>query len=265
MRRDSVLNTFKVAFVLCLICSLLVSAAAVILRPYQAANQAQEMRKHILSVAGLREANKSIDKVFEERVEPRVVNLAEGTYNDNIDPATYDQREAANDPQQSDPVPREEDIARIGRREKNSLVYLVTDDAGKLDQIVLPIRGYGLWSTLRGFLSLDADGRTIRGLTFYEHKETPGLGGEVDNPDWKRKWSDPQHAKFAFDEHGNVRIEVVRGEVPEGDPNREYRVDGLSGATLTTRGVSNMLHYWLSDDGFGPFLARLRNSGGQHG
>ena len=73
-----------------------------------------------------------------------------------------------------------------------TLVYELRDDAGALDLVVLPVHGLGLWSILYGFVALDADLETIRGLTYYEHKETPGLGGEVDNPRWKSLWKRPQ-------------------------------------------------------------------------
>ncbi|MCH7989393.1 MAG: NADH:ubiquinone reductase (Na(+)-transporting) subunit C, partial [Planctomycetes bacterium] len=175
----------------------------------------------------------------------------------------FDQRKASKDPHQSKTLSSENDPAVLKRREKYSFVYLVKKTDGSLDQVVLPIRGYGLWSTLYGFLALDADTTTIRGLTFYEHMETPGLGGEVDSPKFKDQWKDPDNPKLAFDENWNVAIEVIKGKVTPNDPQRQHKADGLSGATITTRGVSNMLQYWLGEDGFGPFLKTIR-AGGDH-
>ena len=107
-----------------------------------------------------------------------------------------------------------------------------------------------------GFLALDADLRTIRGFGFYEHGETPGLGGEVDNPLWKSQWQ----GKLAFDEAWETRITVLKGKVNPNNPNAQFQVDGLSGATITARGVRDLLKFWLGEDGFGPFLAKMRIS-----
>ncbi len=122
--------------------------------------------------------------------------------------------------------------------------------------LVLPVEGYGLWSTLYGFIALEADLTTIRGITFYQHGETPGLGGEVDNPNWKRKWV----GRKAFGPEGEVKIHVVKGLAgpPSEDP---YEVDGLSGATITSRGVSHLVQFWLGEQGFGPFLEKLEQKG----
>ena len=257
MQRDSIKNTFFIATSVCVFWSVLVSAAAVLLRPYQEANKVEERRRNILVAAGLYDENVPLEELFQQ-VEPKIVDLETGEY---VDPSQlglgeYDQRAAARDPELSVPIPPEADLAGLKRREKYAFVYLIKKN-GKLDQIVLPIKGKGLWSTLYGFLSLDADLRTIHGITFYEHAETPGLGGEVDNPSWKAKW----RGKRAFDDEGKVRIEVIRGTVDSGRPEAEYQVDGLAGATLTSRGVSHLVQFWLGENGFGPYLARLAKQG----
>lgn len=132
------------------------------------------------------------------------------------------------------------------------------DAQGQLQKIILPVHGYGLWSTLYGFLALKGDANTVIGLGFYEHAETPGLGGEVDNPQWKAKWS----GKQVFDAQGKIAIRVTKAAAPEGDPKAIHDVDALSGATLTSNGVNNLVHFWLGDDGFGPYLQKVRNGGG---
>lgn len=260
MPRESVGHTFLVAAVLCIVCSLLVSAAAVGLRPQQEANAEREKNKNILRVAGLWDdeiaaQGGDVDKIFEEQVEARIVDLETGDYvsKEVVDPKTYNQNEAASNPAMSVAIDDQADIAGIGRREKYSFVYLVQKD-GKLDQVVLPVNGKGLWSTLYGFISLDSDINTIRGLTFYKHGETPGLGGEVDNPAWKALWE----GKKAFNSAGEVEIEVIKGTVNPASPDADHEVDGLSGATITSRGVTNLLRYWLGTDGFGPYLDKLR-------
>jgi Na+-transporting NADH:ubiquinone oxidoreductase subunit C len=120
---------------------------------------------------------------------------------------------------------------------------------GEVSSIILPVWGKGLWSTLYGYMAIDAsDFSTVQGLTYYEHGETPGLGGEVDNPAWKQKWV----GRRIFD-GARVAIEVIKGSAPPA-AEAPYKIDGLSGATLTSRGVSYMLKFWFGDDGYGPFL-----------
>lgn len=258
MQRDSVLGTFTVALVLCVVCSLLVSGAAVGLKSIQTENRLLDKKKNVLLAAGLYDASKSIDEAF-GAVEARVVNLETGEYvegakiEDALDVTTYDQVKAAKDPKWSVTIPTGEDLGGIKRRERYSFVYLVKKD-GAIDQVVVPINGKGLWSTLYGFLALDKDLLTIRGITFYEHKETPGLGGEVDNPKWKAQWV----GKKLFDEPaGKPVIQVLKGNVDPTSPNVEHQVDGLAGATITARGVGNLVRYWLGNGAFGPYIEKL--------
>jgi len=262
MSRDSIANTILVTFVLCVVCSVLVSGAAVGLHTRQELNKELEKKRNILAVAGILEKGNSIEEQFKV-VEERIVNIETAEYVDKseIDPATFDQRAAAKDPNLSLKIPREDDLAGIKRREKYSAVYLINHPDGTLDQVILPVYGKGLWSTLYGFVAVDSDGNTIRGLTFYEQGETPGLGGEVENPGWKKLWA----GKKIY-ENGAVQIEVIKGTVLPESPGSEYKVDGLSGATITSRSVTHLLHYWLGDNGFGPLLKKLKAAkGGQHG
>ncbi len=254
MQRDSMQNTFIVATSVCVFWSVLVSTAAVMLRPLQEANKVEERKRNILLAAGLYDENQPLDELFKQ-VDAKIVDLETGEYKTDLDPEQFDQRASAKDPELSKAIEAGIDKAKIKRREKYSFVYLVEKD-GKPDQVVLPINGKGLWSTLYGFISLGADMRTIRGITFYEHGETPGLGGEVDNDRWKAQWN----GKFAFDEDGEVKIEVIRGTVDPGQETAAYQIDGLAGATITARGVSNLVQYWLGDDGFGAFLVKQRAS-----
>jgi Na+-transporting NADH:ubiquinone oxidoreductase subunit C len=278
MSRDSVGHTIKVAFVLCVVCSVLVSGAAVTLRPLQQANQERERKSNILAAAGLREESRAVgtDEFYRQRVIERIVDLETGQYVDEPAPEDFNQRRAGRDPAQSIRVPGEIDLARVRQRERHSFVYLVRNSQGEVDQVVLPIRGYGLWSTLWGFLSLDAasiaqspEEISVRGITYYEHGETPGLGGEVDNPRWKDKWRED---KRVYDADWKVLLRVERGAVDPDDEQAEYKVDGLSGATITANGVTNMIAYWFGDHGFKPFLknahdrpAMLAAEGGNDG
>ena len=260
MPKETIGKTFLVALLLCVVCSVLVSAAAVYLRPTQAANKNLDRKKNILMAAGLLKEGQSVEEAFKS-IEPKVVDLATGEYVVDIDAVSYDQRRAAREPSASEVIPPSEDIASVRRKAKRASVYLIYR-GDEVRKIILPLHGLGLWSTLYGFVAIDArDLNTIRGLVYYEHGETPGLGGEVDNPAWKALWN----GKQVFDQDGKVRIEVVKGKVVPNRPETRYQVDGLSGATITSRGVSNMLRYWLGEDGFGPYLDRLKARGARHG
>ncbi|MEM1411201.1 MAG: Na(+)-translocating NADH-quinone reductase subunit C [Pseudomonadota bacterium] len=258
-------DTRKVIFValtLCLVCASVVSAAAVMLRPLQDANSALDRKKNILVAAGLLETGagaepERIEALFAERVETRLVDLQSGEFDTSIEADSFDPRAAALDPERSLKLDKSEDIAGIGRRAKLAPVYLVRDDRGDLDQLVIPVHGYGLWSTMYGYLSLRSDLNTVAGITFYEHGETPGLGGEIENPAWQALWVDKQ----VYGTSGAPELRVIKGAVPAGAAGAEHQVDGISGSTLTGKGVSNLVTYWLGDSGFGPFLERIRETG----
>lgn len=264
-KNDSIIKTLVVATVLCLVCSVIVSTAAIGLKPLQQANKSLDKKRNILVAAGVYDAlsvgklsAKEVEASFQQ-IEPRIVNLQTGEFVSDIDAASYDQRKAAKDPAQNVVLDGAIDIAKIKRRAQNALVYLVKDDKGKVKSLILPMHGYGLWSTMYGFLALEADTKTVVGLKFYQQAETPGLGGEVDNPAWLALWK----GKQVFDEQWQVDIAVAKGGVDPHSAKAAHRVDGLSGATLTSNGVSNLLQYWLSDDAFGVFLKRFRQQGGQ--
>lgn len=257
MQRDSIANTFLVATSLCVVCSVLVSSASVGLRPLQEANKVRERQRNILKAAGLYDSSQPLDELYEQVIEPRLVDLETGEYADEsvVDPESFDQRSAAKDPALSVELASDSGLSGFKRREKYSFVYLVRDDQGELEQVVLPVYGKGLWSTCYGFVALEGDLQTIRGITFYEHGETPGLGGEIENPAWTDKWKDKQ----AFCEDKPC-IEVIRGAVDPNSSAASHQVDGIAGATITSRGVSNLVRYWLGDNAFGPFLKKLGSS-----
>jgi len=243
------------AAVVCLVCAVFVSASAVSLKERQDANAFLDKQRNVLIAAGLatddeKLSTEEIQKRFGP-IESVVVDLATGDELDDVDPETFDQRIESVDPATS--VEVERNLAGVVRVPERALVYRMEDN-GELGLVILPVEGKGLWSTLYGFLALDADLRTIKGITFYEHKETPGLGGEVDNPRWKALWKDRQ----AFEDGGTEPvIEVIRGRAGPAaeDP---HRVDGLSGATMTGRGVSHFVQFWLGEEGFGTYLDALR-------
>ncbi len=254
----SALYVLGFAAAVCVVCAVIVSSAAVALKEKQEINSALFRRENVLVAAGLVAPGEEVEseevaRRFNERIEAHVIDLETGEYVPGIDPLTFDQRKATTDPATSERAPR--NPAQIQRLPNHALVYEVRDASGNLEMVVLPVEGKGLWSTLYGFLALRSDLQTIQGLTFYEHGETPGLGGEVDNPRWKALWE----GRKAFDDSGDVQIAVVKG--PAGPPMEDpFEVDGLSGATITSRGVTNLVQFWLGPQGFGPYLDRLREA-----
>lgn len=256
--KDSVAHTITVAVLVSLACSVLVSTAAIILKPMQEQNQERYRQRIVLEVAGLYEPGMDVAESFAQ-IEPKLVDLETGEYVDATDPGGFDFVAAAGDPQLGLRLPEEQDIAGIQRRARTMPVYLVRSN-GEVDQVILPVYGKGLWSTLYGYLALDDDGSTVRGLRFYEHAETPGLGDQIDKDAWRDQWFE----KRLFDETGALRIEVVRGTVLRG-PDAIHQVDGLSGATMTARGVMNLVRYWAGSHGYGPYLDRLKEQGDDDG
>ena len=255
MQPHSTGYTFMFAAGVCLVCSLFVSGAAVSLKDRQEANKVLDRQKKVLTVAGLIEDGASpepakVQTLFDDNIVAKVVNMETGTYDDAVNATTFDQRKAASDPETSDVAPANK--AKVKRMPEHTVVYCVKSGGG-CAQYILPIQGAGLWSTLYGYLSVDSDAVTIRGITFYEHGETPGLGGEVDNVKWKASW-----AGRKIGDGNDIRIHVKKGKAGSAadDP---YAVDGLSGATLTSNGVTNALSFWLGEDAFGPYLKNLKS------
>ena len=278
MQRDSIANTLVVAAGVCLVCSLFVSTAAVGLRDLQQKNIALDMKKNILQAAGFSSvqlaSSGDVESLYDSRVEPIIIDLATGERaadklvsmddkfsSDQQALADYDQIKTAKDAKSleeglSRKLTAEENTAGVSNVEIYSHVYLVKGEDGRISKYVFPVRGKGLWSILKGFIAVDNDFDTIAGLTYYEHAETPGLGGEVDAKWWKDLWRDPDNPKKIFGDDGNVVIEVVKGAA---EPSDEYAVDGLSGATITSRGVTNMLKFWMGPQGFGPFIEKQKS------
>lgn len=248
------------AAAVCVVCSIFVAGSAVALKDKQDRNSVLDKQKQVLKVAGLLEEDESIAdaevaKRFEANLVPRLVTLETGEYDDAGDVAGFDQEKASKDPATSAKAPAG-NAAKVQRVPNQALIYQLVASDKTVKALIIPVEGKGLWSTLKGFIALDVDTTTVQGLTFYSHKETPGLGGEVDNPKWKALWP----GRKVFDEQWKPKLTVVKGQAgpPADDP---FRVDGLSGATLTSRGVTHLVQFWLGDDAFGPYLKRFREKG----
>ena len=255
LSNDSLEKTIAIALALCFVCAVLVSMAAVALRPLQIENKALDMKKNILDVAGLLKSDTDINSAFSEQIEAKLVDVATGDYVEgNV--IAYDQRKAAKDPELNVVLTKSQDIASIKKRAKIAKVYLVKDGE-VIKSIILPVHGYGLWSTMYGFLALDADGQTVQSINFYDQAETPGLGGEVVNPNWRALWQ----GKKLYDESGQVALGLIKGVVDTSKPDAEYKVDGLAGATLTSVGVTNLVKYWMGQEGFAAYLDKVKTKG----
>lgn len=270
MKTESPKQTMIVATCLCLVCSVLVSTAAVVLRPAQQIQKTRDIQKNILKVAGLYDETRKVETQF-RAVEAVLIELAgkrpriTDPSEEGIDLKTYDPKKAAKKENDSIEVSPPGALPQIARREIYTIAYEIQKEDGSLDQVILPIYGKGLWSTLYGFIAVDADGQTIRGITFYQHGETPGLGGEVDNPAWKAVWPGKSAFAAADLDHASIdslpipTIQVAKGEVTPDTADAEFKVDGLSGATITSNGVTAFVRYWLGPDAFGSYLHQLRS------
>ena len=253
------------AAIVCLVCSVVVSGSAVSLKERQTINKQLDQKKKVLGVVSLYKAGEDItpdeiNKRFADNIEARLVDLKTGNYVDASaeELASFDQRKARQDPARSSVAGSND--AQVARVPNQALVYLLMKGE-EVEKLVLPVEGKGLWSTLYGYIALESDTTTIAGITFYEHAETPGLGGEVDNPSWQALWP----GRKAFDGAWAPKIGVKKG--PAGSVSEDpHNVDGLSGATITSRGVGALIRFWLEDARFGAYLANFRSqslTGGQ--
>lgn len=254
---NSVRYTVVFATVVCVVCAALIALAAVLTKPAQVANALLYKEKNVLLAAGLLEPGAAVgtaqvEAIFRQHIQARLVDLKTGDLlpSDASDARRYDQRAAREDPATSRVAPA--NTAGIRRLPHRAVVYLIRKE-GKTDQVVIAIEGLGMWGQIYGFMALAPDGNTIRGLTYYDQRETPGLGGEIANPSWQALW----RGRKAFDADWNVGIQVIKGQAgtPEVDP---LHVDGLSGSTITSKAITQLVRFWLGEHGYGRFLQKIR-------
>lgn len=252
-------KTVIFVFIVCIVCALLVSFSAVQLKPLQVKNKLLDQQTKILEAANLLELTdgtaQSIESTFSQFVEAKMIDLDSGDFIEG-NPDLFDERRNARDNAKSDKP--ENDIAGINRRSHDAVVYLVKNGAGSVETVVLPIVGSGLWDLMYGYVGLQNDLNTVRNVVYSDHKETPGLGAEVMNPKWKALWP----GKKIYDDAGVVKANLVKGGASADDA---YGVDALSGATLTSNGVTRTLQFWFGEEGYSPFIAKYRSSLGKGG
>lgn len=242
-------KTVGFVFAVCIVCAALVSVSAVQLKPRQIANKLLDKQTLVLEAAGLQEkAAGNIVATYNQYVEARLIDLESGKFVEG-NPDMFDERREARDPAKSEKL--ENDPAGINRQANQAVVYLVRDDAGKVNSVVLPIIGSGLWDLMSGYVGLEADLNTVKSVVYSDHKETPGLGAEVMNPKWKALWP----GKKIYNANGEAVVQLVKGGAKADDV---HGVDGLSGATLTSVGVTNTLQFWFGEQGYKPFITANR-------
>ena len=252
--RESPLRSLAVLLGVALVCSVLVSLSAIVLRPIQAENERIERYRHIVALSGLTDGNATDEAVAAavDRLETRVVNLDSGEFDDGREPEEVDARRAVNDPALSVAIPPEQDLARLGRRSRYEVVFLVRDGA-RLTRLILPIHGQGMWSTLYGFVALESDLNTVAAVTFYEQAETAGLGDRIEDPAWQARWAGRQ----LYGRAGEFRFQVAAGSVDDESASALHQVDGLSGATITGNAVTALMRFWFGPHGYEPLLKKL--------
>jgi len=255
--KDTPRRALLTVLVTAVICSTIVSGSVVLLRPIQLNNQLLERSGNIMQLTGLLPAGETVEDeellALIKSLDTRVFNVDKGAFTASIDPYTFDSRKAAGDPELSVAVPATEDRAKLGRRSRFKVAYLVwKDDA--LDRVILPIRGAGMWSMIYGYIALEPDLNTLAGVIFYEQNETPGLGDQISQDYWERQWQ----GKQLYDETGEMLFRVAEGPVKPGSAAADYQVDALTGATITANAVTAMMRYWFGPNGYGPLLQHLR-------
>ena len=253
-KKQSALGILKFATIVCLFCSLFVSTAAVSLRSFQKQNAENEKKVNILRAAGLagaeeRLSTKQINEKFAQII-PLVIDLKTGEPARDKNPLTYNMYNAAQSDKEGHALT--DDPAGIKRIAKEGLAYVVAD-GDQISRLVLPIQGYGLWSTMYGFTALSFKDQqpTLTGITFYQHAETPGLGARITEPEWQEKWANI----VPYDDNGNPHIDLVKVRSNEA----KNQVDAIAGATLTSNGVEHMMNFWLGEQGYKPLVDHIRN------
>ncbi|MBN2342522.1 MAG: Na(+)-translocating NADH-quinone reductase subunit C [Deltaproteobacteria bacterium] len=249
--------TMGFAAAVCLVCSVFVCLSAVALKDMQEENKKLDKQKNVLKAAGMLAADEDADaaKISElyKNIQPLVIDVKSGEVKKDVDAASINMRMAVSDNSKSFKAPAND--AKVLRIPNEAVVYQVME--GEMPtMLIFPISGKGLWSTLYGFLAVDVDTTTVKGVSFYEHGETPGLGGEIENPKWTALWKD----RKLFDQSFQPAFKVVKG-IAGSPADAPHEVDGLSGATLTCKGVTALVNFWIGKDGFGPFLENFRKGG----
>lgn len=242
---ESRFKTVLVAFLVSAVCAALVSGATVMLRPIQAANRAAEEQARISAlVAGIPGMSELLEEAGGE-LSTVVVDLGTGRAAEDVAPATLDA--TLGDPDNWTVLDAGDDIAGLGQRPDYAQVFLLREGED-VSLVLLPMSGQGYGGRIDAILALEGDMNTIAGVAVTQHSETPGLGGRIEEAAWQADFPGTE----TRDPSGDVRFRVARGP-----GSGDYEVDGITGATRTGRGFTNMVRFWLGPEGYGPFLAAI--------
>jgi len=249
---DDPVKIVGMAFAVALGCAVVVSSAAIMLEPRQTAHleaaRAARMAAMLETLPGMAEV---LAETGADSLSTYLVDLASGRIVPGADAENYDMAAVAADPETMVEIPPALDVAGLRQRAPFAPVHILERN-GDVELVVLPVTGTGYQSRISALLALQSDLTTVAALTITGQGETAGLGARIEDPAWQALW--PGHE--VFNDNGEIVIAVVRGQA-----SGPYEVDGISGATRTGNGVTNMLRYWLGEHGFGPFLQRLHTEG----
>ena len=225
--------TLGFAAAVTMVCSILLASAATLLKDRQDQNIQLDIKYNILSVLGLVEsrdvAPEKLLSLYDNSVKTFVVDLegnpVSGQRAEDIDP----------------------------RKSPELLPVFSRQEGGEITAYCLPTQGKALWSTVKGYIALEKDLNTVKGITFYSHAETPGLGGEIE----KEWFTSAFKGKTILNSKGEiVSIEIVKGKIKPGEKGTEHKVDGISGATLTTKGLNDFIKATLEK--YEPYFKNAR-------
>jgi len=235
-------DTYTILFAaaVCVACSILLSATSAALKSRQERQAEIDRKINVLKALGVAVKNEEGKKISGEEVE--------SIFSEHISEVIIDAKTGEVVPGLgSADVSKEE----IDKREK--LPLYEWRDQGEVTKYVFPISGKGLWSTIYGYLALDSDLGTIAGITFYKHGETPGLGGEI-SADW---FQQQFKGKKIYEDGKLLQFQVVKGKVADKYPKgNDHAVDGISGATLTGKGVTQFMNADLEK--YEKYFSRIR-------
>jgi len=240
MNKNSSSFTLIFSSILVVMVAVLLAAASIVLGPYQAKNVRLEKMQNILSSIGIKTNREEAEKLFNQYIKEQLVLNSKGEpVAEKISAFDID-------------LKKELDKARTGNTDKQLFPLFVIDKDGKL-YYVIPVRGKGLWGPIWGYIALEGDINTVYGASFGHKSETPGLGAEIDTEEFQKQFK----GKKIFDQSGNfVSVHLIKGGAA---PEDLHGVDAVSGGTITSNGVSEMLQRTISS--YLPYFKTVKMNG----